>query len=293
MAFAIGIDVGGSHISGGIVNITSGEINEESYREKPIDPLGPKEDILTTWKEFISMLMEQHKDLNIKKIGFAMPGPFDYENGIGSFEGVPKYNSLNGVNVRRYLQENLDNGMEIDIVFKNDATAFARGEYNSGAAKHIEKVWVLTLGTGFGSTFLIDGNPALTGAGMPEGGYFWNQSFKDGIADQFFSTRWFENNWKERTGQEIKGVKPLVQLFDKGNTEAVSIFRDFAQNLSDFLAPWLQSTDAKGVVIGGGIARAWDYFAPVLETNLKMAGIGIILRAGSLGKYAPVIGAVS
>lgn len=293
MAFAIGIDVGGSHISGGIVNTTTGEINKDSYEEKPIDPLGPKEDILTTWKDFISMLLAKHKSLNIKKIGFAMPGPFDYENGIGSFEGVPKYNSLNGVNVRQYLQENLEGGQEFDIVFKNDATAFARGEYNSGAAQHIERVWVLTLGTGFGSTFLIDGNPVLIGPGMPEGGYFWNQPFKDGIADEFFSTRWFENTWRERTGKEIKGVKPLVELFDYGDAEAVRIFRDFARNLSDFLAPWLQSTDAKGVVIGGGIARAWDYFAPVVETDLKMAGIGIILRAGSLGKYAPVIGAVS
>ncbi len=293
MAYAIGIDVGGSHISGGIVNIDSGEIDKGSYQEKPINPLGPKEDILTTWKEFISTLLEQHKPLNINKIGFAMPGPFDYKNGIGSFEGVPKYNSLNGVNVRQYLQENLVNGKEFDIVFKNDATAFARGEYNSGAAKHIERVWVLTLGTGFGSTFLINGAPVLTGPGMPEGGYFWNQSFREGIADQYFSTRWFENTWKERTGNDIKGVKPLVELFDKGDAEAISIFRDFAQNLSDFLAPWLQSTDAKGVVIGGGIARAWDYFAPVVETSLKTAGVGIILRAGSLGKYAPVIGSVS
>ena len=105
MAFAIGIDVGGSHISGGIVNTSNGKINKDSYQEKPIDPLGPKEEILSIWTDFIAGLLAQHKDLDISTIGFAMPGPFDYQNGIGSFEGVPKYNSLNGVNVRQHLKQ--------------------------------------------------------------------------------------------------------------------------------------------------------------------------------------------
>jgi glucokinase len=293
MAFSIGIDVGGSHISGGIINQQTGELVTESYEEQPIDPLGPKEEILDIWTHFITMLLDKYQSLGIAQVGFAMPGPFDYDNGIASFEGVPKYNSLKDVNIRQYLKENLPGGKALSIVFKNDAAAFACGEFQSGAARSIERVWVLTLGTGFGSTFLIDGKPTLEGKGMPEGGYFWNQPFLEGIADQYFSTRWFENTWEARTGKKIKGVKPLVNLFNNGNQEAVQIFRDFAQNLSDFLAPWLKSTDAKGVVIGGGIARAWDYFAPVLENNLKMAGLGIILRAGTLGKYAPVIGAVS
>jgi glucokinase len=293
MTFSIGIDVGGSHISGGIVNQQTGELLDGSYNEHPIDPLGPKEAILTIWTDFIAGFLERHSDLHINQVGFAMPGPFDYENGIASFEGVPKYNNLKGVNIREHLKQNLKGGKELSIVFKNDAAAFACGEFQSGAARSIERVWVLTLGTGFGSTFLIDGKPVLAGEGMPAGGYFWNQPFLDGNADQYFSTRWFENTWEARTGQNIKGVKPLVDLFNNGNQESMKLFRDFAQNLSDFLVPWLKSTDATGVVIGGGIARAWDYFAPVLETNLKMAGIGIILRAGTLGKYAPVIGAVS
>ncbi len=293
MAFSIGIDVGGSHISGGIVNQQTGELVPGSYEEQPIDPLGPKTEILNTWTHFITKLLEKYQYGEITQVGFAMPGPFDYENGIASFEGVPKYNSLKGVNIRQYLKENLPGGEALSIVFKNDAAAFACGEFQSGAARSLERVWVLTLGTGFGSTFLVDGKPTLEGKGMPEGGYFWNQPFSEGIADQYFSTRWFENTWEARTGQQIKGVKPLVDLFNNGNQQAIQIFRDFAQNLSDFLGPWLKDTATTGVVIGGGIARAWDYFAPALENNLKMTGIGIILRAGTLGKYAPVIGAVS
>lgn len=293
MECSLGIDIGGSHISGGIVNRTSGEVLLHSYKEQPIDPLGPRQVILDTWTAFIQSLLKFQLDSPIKTIGFAMPGPFDYENGIASFDGVPKYNSLKGVNIREYLKNNLPDGQNLNIHFKNDATAFAVGEYLSGAAQNLDRVWVLTLGTGFGSTFLINGIPTFSGPGMPDGGYLYYQPFKQGIAEESLSTRWFENTWHKRTGKTIKGVKPLADLYTQGNAEAKQLFNDFAENLAAFLAPWLKSTEAHGVVIGGGITKAWEYFAPQTEAHLRSAGLDIILRKGALGKYAPIIGAVS
>lgn len=293
MAFSIGIDIGGSHVSGGIIDSNSGNLIQDSYRETPIDPLGPKEAILKTWTAFIQQLIDDHTEKQITKIGFAMPGPFDYENGIASFEGVPKYNSLKGVNIREHLKQNLVNPTDYSIQFMNDATAFALGEYNTGAAKGISRVWILTLGTGFGSTFLDNGTPRLDGPGMPEGGYFWYLPFKNGNADEHFSTRWFENTWNERTGQIIKKVKPFTEMVDAGDEKAEQLFKDFAQNLSDFLTPWIKSTDSKGIVVGGGIAKAWKYFGDQLEQMLKEEGCDIILKPGALGKYAPVVGAVA
>ena len=36
---------------------------------------------------------------NVKGIGFAMPGPFDYVKGICYIQGVAKYENLYGINV--------------------------------------------------------------------------------------------------------------------------------------------------------------------------------------------------
>jgi glucokinase len=293
MAFSIGIDIGGSHVSGGIVDNIKGALIMDSYSEMPIDPLGPKDEILTVWTSFIQGLLEKHADKNIQHIGFAMPGPFDYKNGIAQFEGVPKYTSLKGVDIGKHLKETLPGGNNLSIKFMNDATAFALGEYNSGAAENIKRVWILTLGTGFGSTFLSEGTPLLSGPGMPEGGYLWNQTYENGIADEFFSTRWFENTWKARTDQTITKVKPIAELVDHGNEEAIKLFRDFAGNLACFLTPWLRATQSEGVVIGGGIAKAWKYFGDQLETNLKKADLNVSIKPGALGKYAPIVGAVS
>ncbi len=69
MNFSIGIDIGGSHVSGGIVDHTTGSIMMNSYLEVPIDPLGPKDEILTTWTQFIQRLLENHNEKNIHHIG--------------------------------------------------------------------------------------------------------------------------------------------------------------------------------------------------------------------------------
>ena len=36
---------------------------------------------------------------NVKGIGFAMPGPFDYVKGICYIRGVAKYENLYGINI--------------------------------------------------------------------------------------------------------------------------------------------------------------------------------------------------
>ena len=295
MAFSIGIDIGGSHISGGLVDLDTGQFLSSSYQEININPLAPADEILSLWHNLIQEILSQNTAKSITKIGFAMPGPFDYDKGIALFEGVPKYNKLNGINVKKHLQESLflANEKNYDIQFINDATAFAIGEFAQGAAQNMQRVWVLTLGTGLGSTFLLNGKPMLSGQGMPDGGYLYNQVFKAGVADEYFSTRWFIKKYKTLSGKDIPNVKNLAELAKNGDKTATDIFFLFAKQLADFLKPWLKNTQSKGVVIGGGIANSWDYFSADLEENLKESGLDIIIKRAVLGGNAPIIGAVA
>lgn len=288
--YSCGIDIGGSHISGGLVEMFSGEFITCSYQEMDINPLAEAADILSKWQTLILRIFDQNKDKTITKVGFAMPGPFDYENGIALFEGVPKYNSLYGINVKQKLSDSLfqATGKRILIEFINDATAFAKGEYGQGAAKGMKRVWVLTLGTGLGSTFLIDGNPVLTGEGMPNGGYLYNQPFQDGIADAYFSTRWFVNQYNAIATEKIDNVKALASLAKNNNQQANDIFVLFSKQLAAFLRPWLENTHSEGVVIGGGITKSWNHFSGDLKKYLPE----FTVEKATLGGVAPIIGAV-
>ena len=61
-------------------------------------------------------------------LGVAMPGPFDYDTGIGRFHDVGKFDALNGVDVGAALRPRRP-GLPPAIAFVNDAAAFAIGEW--------------------------------------------------------------------------------------------------------------------------------------------------------------------
>ena len=79
---------------------------------------------------------------------------------------------------------------DIPIAFYNDATCFALGEANSEQNRDRKRILALTLGTGFGSTFIDQGEIILERDDVPPGGMLWNFPY-DGqsIADDWFSTR--------------------------------------------------------------------------------------------------------
>ena len=86
----------------------------------------------------------------------AVPGPFDYEQGIGLFRDVGKFDSLYGVDVRHGLLTRIRPAPDT-IRFLNDADAFGVGEYAAGAARGHDRAVCITLGTGVGSAFLDRG----------------------------------------------------------------------------------------------------------------------------------------
>jgi glucokinase len=100
-------------------------------------------------------LSESHTP-DLLGVAFGFPGPFDYEAGICLIEGVEKYGALYGVNIRDAIRTRLDLG-DLPILFRNDAEAAVVGETRYGAGRNYPRVIGVTLGTGCGSAFLVDG----------------------------------------------------------------------------------------------------------------------------------------
>lgn len=289
--YYLGIDVGGSHLSGAILNSESGLLLADSYQKTAINPNGTCNEFFKSFKNLIGKIVVKAgiDPSSIAAVGVAMPGPFDYENGISKIYGVQKHDALFGLNIKQELKKIL----QAPVYFINDAESFALGEYAAGAAINDSKSIILTMGTGFGSTFLANGLVQATkGNGVPENGYLYNVPFQDGIADDFFSTRWFIKQWRILNNENVISVEQIAGFAEKGNDDALSIFTNFANNIADFIQPWITTFEPQSLVLGGGIAKAAPYFLEVLSSKLNLENT-VDVKICQLWDKAAIMGAAT
>lgn len=286
---AVGIDIGGSHISSVLVNMQDGCIIKESYAESKLNNQASANEIFQIWASTIKSSIGFTDISNIKGLGFAIPGPFDYANGIALLKGVSKYESLYGLNIKDELNKLLNLPSDIPFRYINDAMSFAIGESWSGQVAQYDKVMAITLGTGFGSAFIKNGVPVIEGESVPAMGYVYNIPYENSIADDYFSTRWFINEYETRTGVKCNGVKEIA---DKAQTEeaARALFVDFGRNLAQVLAPLLSQFDAQCLLIGGNISKAYSLFGSSLQAELKAAGVDVQILLSDLMEEAAMTG---
>lgn len=287
----MGIDVGGSHITLDLVDDTTFEMLPQSTIRKSLNTNAAPLEVLTLFESAIAECAAVTGKDSVRGVGLAIPGPFNYAEGICRITPAQqKYEQMFGVNFRAFLSTALS--PEKPVIFNNDAACFAIGEYFRGGAQGFDNAIVVTLGTGFGASFLREGRPQTGGSGVTAGGELWDVPYRQGIADDYFSTRWLVAEWNRRTGQTIAGGKELALAALNGDATAQAVFNEFGTNLAEFIAPWLNGFSADAFVIGGNLALASDLYVPALEAGLsgrllKPAAI----RLCTLGEQAPIYGA--
>ena len=292
--FSIGCDIGGSHISCGIVDVASGSIVENSLVSVKVDNSSRSELIINAWTQAIALCKEQlPEEGEFLGIGIAIPGPFDYKNGIGLYDNSnQKFEYLKDVNLRNALSKSLE--LEsAKIKFINDATAFALGSYWYGSGKGHKKLVSITLGTGFGSSFIDGGKAIDEGTSVPDGGCLWHLSYKDGIADDYFSTRWFVEKYNDLYNLKVDGVKTIAELAGEGDSDALELFKLFGDNLADCLGPHLNNFEADVVILGGNIAEAYPLFNPSLLKGLQNRKVKSDIKVSKLKESAAMLGAAT
>ena len=216
-------------------------------------------------------------------IGFSFPGPFDYEKGISLVEGVNKFDKLFGLDLTSSFISRF-RGMRIsDFRYVNDAGAFAIGEAFAGVVKNHKRVMALTLGTGLGSGFVIDGQLITTGESVPSNGWVYNLPFEDTIADDSFSTRWFCKRYEALAGIRIEGVREIAE---KINTDIYS-----KQVLGSFIIPVYNRFKGDIIVLGGNISKAYPLFKESLLKRIREEGLNIPISVSSLQDNAAMLGA--
>lgn len=279
---AVGIDIGGSHITAGIIDLKSRKLLKDSVVRRHINSKGSAAEILDSWAEVIEQLFSGYPSMQ-KKIGIAMPGPFDYKEGICLIQGVDKFESLLNLNIKKLLGEKLQTGSG-NILMMNDASCFLKGEVFGGAALDCDNVIGVTLGTGLGSARFQNGEIFE--------GHLYYAPFKDGMAEDYVSNRWFLKRYTEVTGNVAKNVKELSEK-NAEDPGIQKLFVEFGKNLGEVLFSYAQKHACDTIVIGGNIANAWELFITETKTILNRLPKKVAVKKALLGEESALIGAAS
>ncbi|RED47512.1 ROK family protein [Seonamhaeicola aphaedonensis] len=287
---AIGVDIGGSHISCMGFNLETKKLLPESFVENSIDNHAMPDAIISTWGHVIKQSINKIGINRVSGIGFAMPGPFDYANGISLFSGQNgKYEHTYGIDVKNMLTDFLNLKEPLKIRFINDASAFALGEAKFGSAKTNNSILSITLGTGFGSAFIKNGVPVVNGNEVPKGGCLWHLPFENATADDYFSTRGLIERFEQKTGHKCKGVKDIVDLCGT-NSDAKQLLEDFGEKMASFLHPWVRKSKVETVVFGGNISRAYQFFGKSLKSYLNSVDLPVNIIVSQLKEKSAFMG---
>jgi polyphosphate glucokinase len=144
---AIGIDIGGTGIKGGVVDLESGELISDRVK-LPTPEGGKPDDIAEVTKEIVDRLASSDPDA---PVGVCFPAIV--KNGM----------TLSAANVSKkwigfHAEDLFEKTLGRDIHFVNDADAAGYAESRFGAAKGVDGlVLMTTLGTGIGSAIIYNG----------------------------------------------------------------------------------------------------------------------------------------
>ena len=290
-AFTIGIDLGGT-------NLRIAAIDQDGRELQAISTLTEvsrgREYVITEIAGSTALLREKyarsHKFLGV---GIGLPGIIDVESGtLHSAANLPGWQAYN---VRDDLAQRLDSAVFLD----NDANCAALGEKWLGAGSHVDDLCMITLGTGVGGGFVVNGKPWHGVLGMageighmtviPEGRpcLCGNR----GCLEQYASATAIRRAALEaadsgespclaaaRAQDSALTARTVYACAQAGDPAAMRIFAVAGSALGIALGNLINAFNLPLYVIGGGVSRAWNQFAPAMFEQLRTRSI--VFRAG-------------
>lgn len=287
----IGIDIGGSHIAIGVVDL-NGRIVEKVEKSWTNDE---KQYIEKSIEEYIK---ENYRSLgkkySIEKLGISIPG--NSKDGViltsGNL-GVKDYNIINK------LQEEI----RVPIVIRNDAKCAAIAEKTYGCLKGYSNSIFLTLGTGIGGAAFSD-NQLLKGS--KKIGYEFGHMIiekngipcicgKKGCFERYASMKAFKANLRNALGldEKTKGEE-LVTIIRNNKPEnenyqlIENIIEEYIENLSIGIVNLIEIFEPEIVGIGGSFVHFEDMLLERLKQKINR---DVIIQTAVLGNDAGIIGA--
>jgi glucokinase len=304
---ACGIDVGGTKIAGGVVDV-DGRILEELKVESPAEDTDAIEDAIG---DLVAELSVRHE---IERVGVGAAGYVD--KGRGTVLFAPNL-AWRDVDLRAALEDRVDR----PVVVENDANAAAWGEFTFGAGKDVDDLLLVTVGTGVGGGVVLDGrlhrgafgvaaevghlrivpNGALCGCGN----HGCLEAYGSGTAlvretrAAITSGAPGAADLLERAGGDVEKIDgPFIsEAAADGDPLATEQLTRLSTWLGEGIASISAVLDPAVVVVGGGVSEAGDLLIDPLRDAFERSITGrehrpvAEIRPAELGNRAGMIGA--
>lgn len=290
MKSAIGIDLGGTKINGGIVD-EDGNVLEKLT----VDTLARegKDEVLNRIK---SMVGEFIKKDDIKGIGIGSPGFINSDIGKVVFLGnnIPDWT---GVNIKEEIEDEFEG---IPVFVENDGNMAMLCEGWIGAAKGYDSFVMITLGTGVGGGIYTREQGIWRGSNWqgaelghvilhPDGIKCGCGQF--GCVEQYISGKAIEKLYEEKSGTFLKGA----DIFNRSlnDDSAKEVVEEFTENLAYFLINIKNIFDPEGIIIGGGVINSREYWWDIMigkYMDMCNSPLGMKIRPAKYLNDAGMIG---
>lgn len=291
--YAIGMDVGGTHITSAVIDVTNMKVLDYSVHKESFNSNLPVNQVMDFWEKSIRLSLENSAIKKINGITVCIPGPFDYENGISMIKGQAKYENFYGLNVSDLIRERLSLPDDFNVFFENDATCFGKGEVYKHKENLSKKVMAVTLGTGLGSCFIDKGIAVSSGNLVPTDGEIWNIPFKNGIAEDYVSLRGLLSKYYNLSKTQLENGLELYNLAIAGDKNALKAFEEMGEDLAEIVIPLFKNFSVDHFIIGGKIANASELFLPAFNEKIKGADCEISIQISADNENAALLGAAS
>ncbi|MFC2137214.1 ROK family protein [Bacteroidota bacterium] len=306
---AIGIDIGGTNTSFGIVDREGNTLVEDSIKTNGNGNI--EEYLKNLSQDLKNRISSLNEEVDIKGIGVGAPNG-NYYN--GTIEHAP---NLVWKGIIPFVEMFQKHFPDIPITLTNDANAAAIGEMVYGAAKDIKNFITITLGTGLGGGVvangrLIYGHDGFAGelghiiikrkgrkCGCGRRGCLETYVSATGIKRtvmELLSNETVDSDLRRVNFEDLNG-KMITKAAEKGDKIALKAYEITGEILGYALADLMAILSPEVIYLFGGLAKAGDflfepvrknfdkYVLPIMKNKIK------IVPSGLQGKNVAVLGA--
>jgi glucokinase len=280
--FSIGVDLGGTNLR--IAAVDEHGVLLEKVTLGTQVALG-RDRVIHDMCEAIRHLSHKYEGSGaLQGIGIGVPGIIDMKT--GTLRESPNLPGWAESPVRAQIEQMLGTR----VILENDANAAAFGENWLGAARNVEDMAMLTLGTGVGGGIVLGraiwhGMTGMAGefghiTVEPEG--VQCKCGNRGCLEQYASATAVVRMAREAIEQHIApglshaasanpefSAKAVYNLAIQGDEEARKIFRRVGHALGIVIADLVNALNLPMYVVGGGVSSAWEAFSPAIFDELR------------------------
>jgi glucokinase len=317
MRYALGIDLGGTKILAGVIDLDRGKVVSVAKRKSQADQ-GPDE-LTARLLEAASEAIDGAKGVKPEAIGVGAPGQIDQEKGI-LLSGPNLGQRMDNLPLRALLHKRFG----LPVLLANDVEIGATGEGVFGAGKGYKDFMCVFVGTGIGGAIIRDGQPyrgATNTAGevghivVDVGGRLCGcggQGHLEAYASRSSIVRAILGELRAGRQSVLSGAvamggaaapggtairsKTIARAVAEGDRVAVEAIEDASRYLSAGLASVVNFYNPPRIILGGGLIEAVDlYFDGVArrveDQSLQATRGGTAIVRTGLGDNAGIVGA--